>query len=813
MLLKYTLKNIFSKPGRLFILLVCMTTASIAGFVAVDFGKSFKGVLLSSLSNMTGKADYYLYNTTGEGVTEDVFEGLDDIDYEYVQRKSFVKHEFKRDEKLYSYALTDEIDIEVFGDLDKAREMDSVAIEKEPGDYEIAISPAYSEKYGYEVGDTIMVPDIDNEDVPFTVCEVLSEKKTMDEYSAVISVHSYELIRGKIVYRMADVNIIDDDQREDFEAFIKENRPTYALNKAYLDNSLLKAFDSLMGLFYLMFVLVFVLVVFVTVSFTEKIITERMSVIGTLRSIGMSMRKTTMILLFENVVYALLGGILGLILYLVGRALIINVLNTQFLSFSPGKVTPNYPMFAVVIIGAVLVQVLVPLIEVRRAVNTSIRDIIFETRDSEYKISYKKTYLGAAFIVLGLVLGFAFRNLYVMSTGVLLIIVGAALTIQFIVRKLTLILANFFGKKHMPVAELACMETGSKKPNSGNAVLAIASVTAAAAIYVIVSSMMTTMSKPLYDADIVIEDCAQKPSKYEYISELEGIDEINNLTLEMDSIKSGDGEVYQIFVYEHPKGNLFLQFGEIPAELGKYELVIDKPMASRLGVKEGDTIPITFHANGLFPYDEEFTIKKITDETEFGSTGYIIMSEELFKEFYVETVSTILIRTDDPEGLKAELEPTFTLGETVKTRAEVEQDNTEKNAKTVAILVGIMIAAVGLTLIGISGNQLIGFTARKKEYAMLHSCACSRKKIIRLILIENALLFGISCICAGIICIPVSYLIARIMDVIDMGMTIDVHVGTLIGCIFILWVITMFTSTTPIKSLRKMNTAMELKYE
>ena len=116
-------------------------------------------------------------------------------------------------------------------------------------------------------------------------------------------------------------------------------------------------------------------------------------------------------------------------------------------------------------------------------------------------------------------------------------------------------------------------------------------------------------------------------------------------------------------------------------------------------------------------------------------------------------------------------------------------------------------------LIGISGNQLIGFAARKKEYAMLHSCACSQKMIIRLILLENAFLFGISCICSGIICVPVSYIISKIMDSIDMGLTVDIKIVTLIICIFILWLITMFTSTTPIKSLKKMNTAMELKYE
>ena len=96
---------------------------------------------------------------------------------------------------------------------------------------------------------------------------------------------------------------------------------------------------------------------------------------------------------------------------------------------------------------------------------------------------------------------------------------------------------------------------------------------------------------------------------------------------------------------------------------------------------------------------------------------------------------------------------------------------------------------------------------------MLHSCACSRSKIIRMILIENALLFGISCIAAGLICIPVSTLIARILSMTDLGIYVDVRYNTLFICIFILWLITMLTALSPIKSLNRMNTAMELKYE
>ena len=128
-------------------------------------------------------------------------------------------------------------------------------------------------------------------------------------------------------------------------------------------------------------------------------------------------------------------------------------------------------------------------------------------------------------------------------------------------------------------------------------------------------------------------------------------------------------------------------------------------------------------------------------------------------------------------------------------------------------MIAVLAASIAMTLIGISGNQLIGFAARKKEYAMLHSCACSQSKIIRLIFAENAMLFGISCIVAGIICVPVSILISRILRYTNLGIYIDVRYNQLILCIIALWLITMLTSLSPINHLKNMNTAMELKYE
>ena len=173
----------------------------------------------------------------------------------------------------------------------------------------------------------------------------------------------------------------------------------------------------------------------------------------------------------------------------------------------------------------------------------------------------------------------------------------------------------------------------------------------------------------------------------------------------------------------------------------------------------------------------------------------------------------ILIRSTDPDKLVHQLEAALTDGEVVKSNEKLIEETEEDNKDINLILYMITLAAMGLTLVGISGNQVIGFVSRKKEYAMLHSTACSRKKIIRMILAENAMLFGISVVSAAVIAIPAVLLISKVFRLTNLGMIMEARFDTLAGCALLLWLITMLTAGTPIRGLKKMNTAVEMKYE
>ena len=810
MLLKYTLKNIFQKPGRLIVLMLCLIAACFFGFLAVDFGGSLKNIVGSLYTGNMGKTDYILISLSKEGIEGEDFSGAGPVNMCY--RAYRIKTETERREKDYSYAISTEAHYWFFGDREKAVEMGVCPAGSDPGLGEAFIGKEYSEEFGIKEGDTVILKNTDNEDVEFKVTGIFEEIGALkDGYSGIISKESAYQLLGYKNFKQAYLDLLNDNYDE-FEEYMQKEHPGITVITAYGDEAVLNMLTNLSYIVYLLFVLVFALVIFVTISFTEKILTERMSVIGTLRSIGMSMKRTTFILLFENVIYGLAGSGLALIFYLIFRKIMENSLSEETMGTGLGHI--NIPLFLLVIAGAVLIQILIPLKEVLKAVKTSIRDIIFENRDTECRISIRKTIAGYALIVAGSVTGLCIDNIVLDIICILLIIVGGGMCIQFTVRFLTEKLAVLFGKIRMPVAELAAMECGTKKTNAGNAVLTIVAVTASIAVFVMGSSMIYAMNKPEYDTDVVITNIFEsRADDYAYLDEYESITEKEFFYNTSESIRYGSSEDEFFSIWALPETDQYIAFGKLPDELADDEMFINVTAAQTMHVKVGDTINIRFHSDGLFPRDLMMRVAGISEEDKFGEGAMIMINAKNYKELYDDDIGMILIRSTDPDKLVHQLEAALTDGEVVKSNTKLIEETEEDNKDINLILYMITLAAMGLTLVGISGNQVIGFVSRKKEYAMLHSTACSRKKIIRMILAENAMLFAISVVSAAVIAIPAVLLISKVFRLTNLGMIMEARFDTLAGCALLLWLITMLTAGTPIRGLKKMNTAVEMKYE
>ena len=817
MTLWLTIKNMFSRPRRLIVLLLCVTIACIASFAAFDMGGAVRKVIGSYLTEYAGEAE--LMAGVPDGFTEESFAECPPCKIVLFQIGD--KREVKRDERLYTYELCEYAEIYGFKDPDKAYDMKLIYEKFDLADNEVAIGRHYSEKYGYGIGSSITLTDSDLNEFTVTVAKIFEDRGFMapENLNVIAPVSVTEKMTGSELFNSAMIDTLDTPVSE-FENIIKEKLPEAEVNKIATED-IENVVRSLNIVLYLVFALTLLLVVFVTVSFTEKMMVERMSTIGTLRSVGMSRAHTTFLLMLENALYGLFGALIGTAVYLSVRDPLLKSSLTAAAGMSAGELremigSVKPAVCTGVIVGAVLLELATPLVYTLRAVKTPIRDIIFSNKDTEYTVSPAKTIAGAVLFAAGLLVLAATDDPNILISAVILLVIGTALFVQFVVKYAAKGLEKLFGRVGAVGAEFACIEAGSKKTDMGNAVLTVTTMIAAAAVFVIGSSMIDWSDRVIYDTDIIVQSyVAQSAEDLDYITDNEAVTDVEFVYEQEDSVRvNGEKKPHEVSVIMFPKGEQYKGIDGLPEALGMNEICMDAMLARKLGVKEGGTFEAEFRSDGMFPIVREMKLVRCVNTLAGSSSGALVLNPDLYHELYGDCPRTLLLRTSgDPQAFADKLGKALSTDERVMTMQEyIGQKNSDSRGTRMA-LYAVIGVAMALTMIGISGNQMIGFDARRRELALLHSTAMSRGQLIRTLLMENAVSFGISIAIAAAVSIPVTAAISRIFIHVDLGIIIIPQYGRLALFAAVILAVIMLTTLSPARQLLRMNTANEIKYE
>jgi len=583
------------------------------------------------------------------------------------------------------------------------------------------------------------------------------------------------------------------------------------------DNMLL---DEIKAVFYMLFAITFLLVIFVTASICNRIVSERMSYIGTLRSLGMSSGRTARILLLENVIYALLGSIPAVVLY----SLVRNPLLVLFFGLDDESVSGMFeiPELSIgliigVIVMAVMIECLIPLKAIIKALKTPIRDIIFDNRDTEYR--YGKTSLIVGFILLGIaVLTFFFRNNIAIAIVCLLAAVASlALLFPRILRLVTKGIKNFSDKHDMATWSLAATEASTKKSTVSSGVLSATASAMAIIVYAVATALGATVSDIPYECDIVMSTTKQM-KYYSYVEHIDTVTEVVPIYYEIQEFQVNDEEISTIgYFYALPDEGFknFSGFGELE-QLEDGSVYVDKKYASRKGLSAGDEITLKINPNGAFPIVREYKIQDVIESNPYdGGVESVIFPEAEYKALFLDYPGALLISCEDPETVKEMLE-TYAKGDyiEVKTLDEIIADNQDNNSKTVAVVTIVIAVALGMTAIGMISNQLIGFEGRKKECAVMLSTAMNKGKLAG-ILLKEVLITSFTASAIGATVGTVLTMVIRDAMRNAQALVLDVTVDPVRSLIFFVILTIIFTLTVlfPIRNLRKMKISEQIKYE
>ena len=836
-ILKHTFRNIFAKPLMTLFLVVTITICSFAGMLAFDMSNSVENIFVGLFNTVAGAANVIVFSS--DDIEESDFEGLSGYEAAYVSSKT--SNVTLRNNQMYAYYNQKKLNISGV-DVESASKMRIIPKDVALSENDIIIDEVMAKELELKEGDSLKVYGDNYADAEFQIKKIAKLSGLLEsEYSAVVSDEGMARLcyDGRPKHDAVYIKVTDKSKVREFCDAMEERFPNYTVQDLLGDKMVQDQINTISNMFKMLFLVTLILVIFVTITLSERIMRDRMSTIGTLRSLGVSPNLTARIILIENMFYGLFGGVIGTALYKASRDALFNSVFTvsagsMEVEMDLGNV--SVPVMIAVIIGAIVVEMLCPLRELLKSTNTAIRDIIFDNKDTEYKYKNKTKVISIAFAVIaGIMSVLAFtvcKDSPIPGVlGFIFMVLSLFCGYPFLLRAVSKIIEKIGMKGNNPILGLAATNLRSNKTSIGSSKLAFIATSVSLVMFIYITSLKHDIVTPPMDADVILRGLSENVESYEYIKTLDGVNKVEFDYSRGDSILVGKEKIEDYLENKYVKkfddeftdisvlgtdGNPELNHGYkgLPDTINGDEIYIAKKLARELKLKAGDTAEILFDAEGVVPYRGTFKVAGIIDSGQADSSNRtIVLPFELYKQIYLDRPQKAYIKTDNPEKT-AELIKSYSSStiEKVNTMDEYIKEIKDLSGGELALLYMIIIIGVSLAVVGIYCNQIVGFESRKRESAVLVSTAMSKGKLVKLFF-EETVLSGVIAIGFGTIAglVETVVFIKALKAIVEQEMFINV--GQTV--IFLLVMLFTFgiTIIKTMKDINRMKIAEQLKYE
>ena len=820
LIIKTTLKNTFGKPFRSLLVIFSIFVCAFAALFCFDLAQTEKGLVGYLFREISGEADIMVSSFKADlSILPEGFPENESVNVRYFSNTIYKdipgEYNLVTAESLLIYGV----------DPFLATKMGYMNNE-DLGFMEIIVTDKYANDFGIETGDTIKVYDNAGHPLEMTVVGIAKDdlkNLLFRDYSGAVNDETADILAcGKPVSGAFMINVLDDSRIDEAEEMLKAQFKSENVQRFALTEDMEAMMNELFGLLFILFAVAFLLVIFITFSICERIVSERMSYIGTLRSFGMSPRGTAFVLLLENVMYALLGSIPGVLLYLGIRGPMMDVL-FDVSTATESTIEIEIPSISIaLVVGTVIIAIaiecLIPLKAVLRALKISIRDIIFDNRDTEYK--FNKHGIITGYIMAGIALITFFIPGGFVTAAICLITSVMALAFLFplILKGVTTCIFSLSEKLGKEKMSLASREAISRKSTVGSGVLCATSAVMTMLVYVLATSMSGMMDTEIYQCDVVAELRGQ-PKDLAFVEYLSGVTETEYIYQKMDYVYFGDEtfeKTAQVFGVPEGGYEMYRALTGLPEVIENGTIYIDKGWGNNNGYSVGDTLKITFNPAGVFPIIREYTVAGYfkLDSYEAIKNNFVISQDDFISVFH-NNPGYLMVRCEKPDKTRDEIRR-YGVGNvsTVRTKQEIIEDFEDDNAQSNRIYNIVIIVAVVMTCIGMISNQLLGFEGRKKECAVMISTSMS-KKTLSGILFREMLITSLTAATSG--CLLASILLLVLKKAFESAETVvmamDFNPGTMVKFWVLLTIVFTLTVLFPIKNIRKMKLSEQLKYE
>jgi len=819
-LLKTTIKNIFGKPFRTLLVVFSIFACSFVAFFSFDLMNTTEDLLYNMLKSMSGDAELAVVMNKLD--TSRLPEGLPE--YDSLTMTIFSETIYEDIEGEYQIVSTENATVVSMNPemcVDKGYIPDM-----EIGDGETVLTERYAKKMGLGVGDVIEFHDMAGDTHEFKIVKIVTEDVKslfIRGSSALINEAGGDILScGKGASGRVLLNILDDTQVDNAQNILEDVFGEQNVVFMGLTDDKKAILDELIGYLVILFVVTFLLVIFVSFSICERIVGERMSFIGTLRSLGLSTGRTAVILLSENALYALIGSIPG---YLVYNAIRTPLYSSLFTITGPNgeSVAMDFPpispmLIAAIVAGAVLVECMIPLKAVLKALKTPIRDIIFDNRDTEYRFSRGGIITGIVMACIALISFIFGRGLMASAICMVTAVVALGLLYPVILKGVSSLIIMLAEKLEWSKLALAARESIARKSTVGSGVLCATSATMCIIIYVITTAMVGVTVDKVYESDVVVSANASA-KHFSFVDHLEGVTDVEYVYGRMDFVTINDNEITSAAqIYGYPDGGYKMFNGviETPEAVADGTIYVEEAWAKRNQTDIGDTVKVVFDEQGVFPIMKQFSVAGFfkADSLDALNNNFLI-SEADFKSIYHDNPQYLLVKCENPDKVAEDIEK---YGVKICNYSKTLQQLIDEMEQAIAeeqmiynVLVGI---AIFMTCVGVISNQLIGFEGRRKECAVMLSTAMSKRTLSGVLLLEM-FIAAITSVSAGTL--MGAFLLSVLKNAADNSEALRIYgdmnyASVVMMCVGMLAVFAL-TTLFPIKNMRKMKLSEQLKYE
>ena len=431
MFLKYILKSMMEKKGRLILLLIAIAM-SVGLFVAssgvIDIGiKSSTRPFIESYENkdiiVSGSNDETFFDA--DNIKEDGIKNLIKeiyLDGSYIDNDSNINITLlgREDEYINESLL-------LKGSLDGFSGAKCI------------ISQRTSEEKNIKKGDKIeLIIAGQNKELEVSAISATNNVFYTDTINSFTVIIPYEYlskelgVEGKYSVIMADSS--KNSLQDSIDAFNDAN-DNFSARKLFDADEVKEQMSSFTSMLYAMLVIVVVMSAIIIYGSFKLTVTERLPVIGTFLSQGATVGTVEKILLLESVVYGVFGGIIGNLLGIGGLKLINYIISPLKDYGIIEKVDINIETLVFGMIFSIILAVVSALIPVLKVRRLQVKEVILNNVAVSTHIGWGKFIIGIVLLIFSIVVAFANGEEFdeLGSIAILTSIIGAVCVYQKVV--------------------------------------------------------------------------------------------------------------------------------------------------------------------------------------------------------------------------------------------------------------------------------------------------------------------------------------------------------------------------------------------